>query len=64
MTHTHHSSPASSVASTSDGHDETHFLAPLEEIVAAGVTDAERMLKAYNSVWAGSVDPIFLEYAY
>jgi len=48
----------------SEGHDETHFLAPLEEIVAAGVTDAERMLKAYNSVWAGSVDPIFLEYAY
>ncbi|MDH0123990.1 glutamate--cysteine ligase [Brucella intermedia GD04153] len=48
----------------SDGHDETHFLAPLEEIVAAGITDAERMLKAYNSVWAGSVDPIFLEYAY
>ena len=48
----------------SDGHDETHFLAPLEEIVAAGVTDAERMLKAYNSVWAGPVDPIFLEYVY
>ncbi|MBB5700989.1 glutamate--cysteine ligase [Ochrobactrum daejeonense] len=48
----------------SDGYDETHFLAPLEEIVAAGVTDAERMLKAYHSVWAGSVDPIFLEYAY
>lgn len=44
----------------SEGHDETHFLAPLEEIVAAGITDAERMLKAYNSVWAGSVDPIFL----
>ncbi|WP_273727068.1 glutamate--cysteine ligase [Brucella gallinifaecis] len=47
-----------------DGFDETHFLAPLEEIVAAGITDAERMLKAYNSVWAGSVEPIFLEYAY
>ncbi len=48
----------------SEGFDETHFLAPLEEIVAAGVTDAERMLKAYHSVWAGSVEPIFLEYAY
>ncbi|MFD1790625.1 glutamate--cysteine ligase [Ochrobactrum teleogrylli] len=48
----------------SDGFDETHFLAPLEEIVAAGITDAERMLKAYNSIWAGSVEPIFLEYAY
>ncbi|EBY7415780.1 glutamate--cysteine ligase, partial [Salmonella enterica subsp. enterica serovar Alachua] len=47
-----------------DGFDETHFLAPLEEIVAAGITDSERMLKAYNSVWAGSVEPIFLEYAY
>lgn len=48
----------------SDGYDETHFLAPLEEIVAAATTDAERMLNAYHSVWAGSVDPIFLEYAY
>ncbi|MFK3666281.1 glutamate--cysteine ligase [Ochrobactrum teleogrylli] len=47
-----------------EGFDETHFLAPLEEIVAAGITDAERMLKAYNSIWAGSVEPIFLEYAY
>lgn len=48
----------------SDGFDETHFLAPLEEIVAAGVTDAERMINAYNSVWGRSIDPIFLEYAY
>lgn len=48
----------------SEGFDETHFLAPVEEIVARGTTDAEKMLDAYHSVWGGSVEPIFLEYAY
>ncbi|PRD41833.1 glutamate--cysteine ligase [Phyllobacterium phragmitis] len=48
----------------SDGFDETHYLAPLEEIVARGTTDAEKMLSQYHSVWGSSIEPIFLEYAY
>ena len=47
-----------------DGFDEAHFLAPLEEIVARGTTAAEKMVTEYNSVWAGSIEPVFLEYAY
>ena len=47
-----------------DGKDETIFLAPLEEIVNSGITEAERMLKAYHGEWAGSVEPIFDKYAY
>ncbi|RCS24637.1 glutamate--cysteine ligase [Phyllobacterium salinisoli] len=48
----------------SEGFDETHYLAPLEEIVARGTTDAEKMLSQYHSVWGSSIEPIFLEYAY
>ncbi len=47
-----------------DGFDETHFLAPLEEVAARGTTPAEQMLTQYNSVWEGSIEPVFLEYAY
>lgn len=48
----------------SEGFDETHFLAPLEEIVARGSTAAEVMVTEYHSVWGGSIEPVFLEYAY
>lgn len=47
-----------------EGFDETAFLAPLDETVARGTTSAEQMLTKFNSVWAGSVEPAFLEYAY
>ena len=47
-----------------EGFDETHFLAPLEEITARGTTAAEQMVTKYHSVWGGSVEPAFLEYAY
>ena len=47
-----------------DGFDEAHFLAPLEEIVARGTTAAEQMVTEYHSVWGGSIEPVFLEYAY
>lgn len=47
-----------------DGFDETHFLAPLEEITARGTTAAEQMVTQYQSVWGGSIEPVFLEYAY
>ena len=47
-----------------DGYDETSFLAPLEEVVARGSTSAEEMVKAYHTRWGGSIEPVFLEYAY
>jgi len=46
------------------GKDETLFLNSLEEIVVYGRTEAEKMLSEYHSVWSGSVEPVFLEYAY
>lgn len=47
-----------------EGFDETHYLAPLEEVVARGTTSAEDMVRAYNTRWGGSIEPVFLEYAY
>ncbi|TYR32029.1 glutamate--cysteine ligase [Mesorhizobium microcysteis] len=47
-----------------DGYDETSFLAPLDEVVARGTTSAEEMLRAYHTRWGGSIEPVFLEYAY
>ena len=47
-----------------EGFDETGFLSPLEEAVARGTTTAEEMVKAYHTRWGGSIEPVFLEYAY
>ena len=47
-----------------DGYDETGYLAPLEEVVARGTTSAEEMLSAYHTRWGGSIEPVFMEYAY
>lgn len=47
-----------------DGYDETGFIAPLDEAVARGTTDAEEMIKAYHTRWGSSIEPIFTEYAY
>ncbi|WP_139412879.1 glutamate--cysteine ligase [Bartonella mastomydis] len=47
-----------------NGFDETNFLNPLEEVVATGQTDAEKLLSHYSSIWNESVEPIFLECAY
>ncbi|WP_455478718.1 glutamate--cysteine ligase [Bartonella sp. B10] len=47
-----------------NGVDETNFLAPLEEVIAIGQTDAEKFLSFYHSIWNKSVEPIFIEYAY
>ncbi|MEL6089169.1 glutamate--cysteine ligase [Bartonella schoenbuchensis] len=46
------------------GYDEESFLNPLEEIIAVGQTDADRLLSKYYSIWGGSVEPVFLECAY
>ena len=44
--------------------DENHFLAPLDEVVALGQTQAEKLLKQYQSNWDGDITHIFEEYAY
>ena len=46
------------------GSDETLFLDPLIEVAMIGKCDSERLLAKYHSIWGGSVDPVFLEYAY
>jgi glutamate--cysteine ligase len=46
------------------GQDETAFLNFLDEIAAAGKTQADDMLEAYAGRWNGSVDPVFAERAY
>ncbi|MEE8273575.1 MAG: glutamate--cysteine ligase [Alphaproteobacteria bacterium] len=46
------------------GHDETHFLAPLDAITEGGQTPAEGLLEAYYGEWEGSVDALFTDCAY
>ncbi len=47
-----------------DGYDETTFLSTLDEVVARGTTSAEEMVNAYHTRWGGSIEPVFMEYAY
>ncbi|MEW5424661.1 glutamate--cysteine ligase [Amorphus sp. 3PC139-8] len=44
--------------------DETQYLAPAEEVLAAGRTMAERMLDQYHGPWGGDLDRLFAEYAF
>jgi glutamate--cysteine ligase len=46
------------------GHDETRYLRVLQEFVARGITPAEELLEKFHGAWAGSVDPVYKEYAY
>ncbi len=46
------------------GQDETRYLEPLEDLVSRGTTPAEELLVKYHGPWAGSVEPIFDEFAY
>ena len=46
------------------GRDEQQFLAPLDEIVETGRTQAEELLDRVAGEWAGDVAPIYREYAY
>jgi glutamate--cysteine ligase len=46
------------------GRDESHFLAPVEEVVERGETPAEALLARFNSDWNGSVEPVFSALAY
>ena len=47
-----------------DGYDETGFLSTLDEVVARGTTSSQEMLTAFNTRWGGSIEPVFMEYAY
>jgi len=46
------------------GEDETKYLEPLDDLVSRGTTPAEELLAKYYGPWAGSVEPVFSEYAY
>ncbi len=46
------------------GDDETHFLAPIEETVASGVTPAQRMLRQFAGEWSGNIDRVFTAHAF
>src|SRR3990170_2230394 len=46
------------------GRDESHFLAPAEEVVERDESPAEVLLKHFNGEWKGSVEPVFTALAY
>lgn len=46
------------------GLDETHYLEPIQETLASGITPAEKMLNKYKGEWAGDLSPIFKDYAF
>lgn len=48
----------------SAGFDETGFLAPVEESLAVGETQAESMLRHFHTDWAGDINRVFEAYAY
>jgi glutamate--cysteine ligase len=45
------------------GEDETKYLAPLQEIVNGGPTQAEHWLSRFNGAWNGDITRIFAESA-
>jgi glutamate--cysteine ligase len=46
------------------GDNESGFLRPLQEIAESGMTPADEKLQKFETVWEGSVDPIFTECIY
>jgi glutamate--cysteine ligase len=48
----------------SAGDNETGFLEPLRKTAESGITPAEVKLHRFHTTWAGSVDPIYSEFAY
>lgn len=46
------------------GHDESHYLDPVEAIAASGRTTADEMLERYHRSWGGRVAPVFEAYAF
>ncbi|WP_075218071.1 glutamate--cysteine ligase [Mongoliimonas terrestris] len=48
----------------SGGDDETVYLAPVEETVALGRTQAEVLLDRFATTWGGALDPLFADHIY
>lgn len=48
----------------SAGDNESGFLDPLHEIVASGLTPAERLLELYHGAWKGDVSQIYAEMSF
>ena len=48
----------------SAGDTEQGFLNPLREIVASGMTNADRLLALYNGPWGGDISRIYETEAY
>ena len=48
----------------SAGDSEGGFLDPLREVVATGVTPADRLLDKYNNEWNGDVSRIYEEFSF
>ena len=46
------------------GRDESHHLDALDEIVASGLSPADRLVERFGGAWGGSVDPVFAANAY
>ncbi|MEX0853614.1 MAG: glutamate--cysteine ligase [Bauldia sp.] len=47
-----------------EGLDETIYLSSLDEVVASGVTPADRLLAEFTGEWQGDIDRVFAAYAY
>ncbi len=48
----------------SAGENETGYLEPLQKTAESGKTPAEIKLDRFHTIWGGSVDPVFSEFAY
>jgi len=48
----------------SAGDNETGYLEPLRQTAHSGKTPAEIKLERFHTIWGGSVDPVFSEFAY
>ena len=48
----------------SAGDNEGGFLDPLREVVATGVTPADRLLDKYSNEWNGDVSRIYEEFSF
>ncbi len=46
------------------GRDETMYVEPLAGFAASGRSIADELIASFNGQWAGSVDPVFDEYAF
>jgi len=48
-------------ARVDSGQDESVYLAPLQEIAASGITQAERLLSLYHGSWGGDVTKVYTQ---